>query len=175
MWICVDLALIRVANRRLLLPWRGREADLWREDSNVLWCYLSLEESSAKNRDLLSMKLNSVGLNPTYLLRWYLVCSDLSFFCRLCRPGGPSEGTSACKQSHPECGIHGYTLDFFTLLFIAFFNEDFNSEILKRKKKKTGLCLGFSFVICTVTGLVEQQHHWVPSPALHSLLWTSRS
>ena len=64
MRICVDLALIRAASGSLLLPWRGREADLWREDSNVIWCYLGLEESSAKNGDLLSVKLNSVGLNP---------------------------------------------------------------------------------------------------------------
>lgn len=64
MWICVDLAPIRAANGSLLLPWRGRQADLWSEDSNVMWCYLGLAESSAKNGDLLSVKLTLLALTP---------------------------------------------------------------------------------------------------------------
>lgn len=175
MWICVDLELIRAANGSLLLPWRGREADLWRQDSHVIWCYLGLEESSAKNGDLLSVKLNSVGLNlMTYWDdTWYGVIFHFSV--------GSADLVGHLKarllaNSHTlNVGYMCTPLPFSRCFSLHSSMKNLTLKFKREKKKKTGLCLGFSFVICTVTGLVERHHHWVPSPALHSLLWTSRS
>lgn len=171
MWICVDLALIRAANGSLLLPWRGREADLWRQDSHVIWCYLGLEESSAKNGDLLSVKLNSVGLNlMTYWDdTWYGVIFHFSV--------GSADLVGHLKarllaNSHTlNVGYMGTPLPFSRCFSLHSSMKNLTLKFKREKKKKNWLMswLQFCHLHSNRVGGTASSLSTLPSPAFSSV------